>query len=172
MHELARVVRELIVASDSYRRTMAGGIDVSTTAAAVLGHLLHDGPQIPSVIAARAGLTPASGTSLLDRLARSGLVERRPHPRDRRSLLVHLTPEGHAAITAMFTMFSEDLLQALERSDPRLVEDPELRRSVTDLISAMAASLRARAGDAAGIRAAVLREMAAPHETADGEHGR
>ncbi|GAA4759636.1 MarR family transcriptional regulator [Actinomycetospora chibensis] len=172
MHELARVVRELIVASDSYRRTMAGGIDLSTTEAAVLGHLLHDGPQTPSVIAARAGLTPAAGTSLLDRLARYGLVERRPHPRDRRSLLVHLTRRGHAAITAMSAMFSEDLLQALERSDPRLVEDPELRRAVTHLVGAMAASLRARAGDAAGVRAAILGEMSASHETADGEHGR
>jgi DNA-binding MarR family transcriptional regulator len=122
------------------------------------------------MVAARAGLTPAAGTSLLDRLERGGLVARRPHPRDRRSLLVALTPRGHAAITAMFSMFSDDLQRALERSDPRLVEDPELRRAMTELISAMAAALRARAGDTAGVRAAIHGELSAVHEIADDDH--
>jgi DNA-binding MarR family transcriptional regulator len=169
MHELARVVRELVVATDSYRRTMADGIDVSTTEAAVLGHLLHDGPQTPSVIAARAGLSPAAATSLLDRLERGGLVTRRRHPQDRRSLLVGLTPRGHSTISAMFSLFSEDLLRALERSDPRLVEDPDLRHMVTDLIGPMAASLRARAGDTTGVRDAVRSQAGATRESVDGE---
>jgi DNA-binding MarR family transcriptional regulator len=167
MHELARRVRELIVASDSYRRTMAAGIDLSTTEAAVLGHLLHDGPQTPSVVSARAGLTPAAGTSLLDRLERGGVVARGPHPRDRRSLLVDLTPRGRAAITAMFSMFSEDILHALARSDPRLDEDPELRGILTELLGGMAAALRARAGDTAGVRAAIHRELVGLLEPAE-----
>ncbi|GAA4790770.1 hypothetical protein GCM10023200_27310 [Actinomycetospora chlora] len=152
MQELARRVRELIVASDSYRRTMAAVVGLSTTEAAVLGHLLHDGPQSPSVVAARAGLSPAAATSLLDRLEQAGLAARRAHPSDRRRLLVELTPRGHAAIAAMFSIFSEDLDLALERADPRLLEDPELRRVVTELISGMAAALRARAGDGVGVR--------------------
>ena len=151
---------------------MAAGIDLSTTEASVLGHLFHDGAQTPSMVAARAGLTPAAGTSLLDRLEQAGLVARRPHPRDRRSLLVDLTPRGRAAITARFSMFSEDLRHALERADPRLVTDPELRRAVTELVSAMAASLRARAGDTAGVRHAVRTEMTTTSEPVDGEHGR
>ncbi|PVZ06357.1 MarR family winged helix-turn-helix transcriptional regulator [Actinomycetospora cinnamomea] len=167
MHELARRVRELIVASDSYRRTMAAGIDLSTTEAAVLGHLLHDGPQTPSLVSARAGLTPAAGTSLLDRLERGGLVARGPHPRDRRSLLVDLTPRGRTAITAMFSMFSEDLLHALEGADPRLLEDPDLRRVMTELLSSMAAALRVRAGDTAGVRTAIHAELAALREPAE-----
>lgn len=33
-------------------------------------------------------------SGLVDRLQKSGLVERRPHPDDRRACLVHLTPVG------------------------------------------------------------------------------
>ncbi|GAA4880485.1 MarR family winged helix-turn-helix transcriptional regulator [Actinomycetospora straminea] len=166
MHELARRVRELIVATDSYRRTMAAAVGVSTTEAAVLGHLLHDGPQSPSVVAARAGFSPAAATSLLDRLEQADLVSRRAHPRDRRRLLVELTPRGRAAITSIFSMFSDDLRHALEHADPRLVADPELREAVTELISAMAAALRTRAGDASGVTRAVT-EAVAGSATAD-----
>lgn len=34
---------------------------------------------------------------MVDRLARDGLVERRPHPDDRRAICVHLTPAGRRA---------------------------------------------------------------------------
>jgi DNA-binding MarR family transcriptional regulator len=58
-------------------------------------------------------------TSLLDTLERRGLVERHPHPSDRRKILVHLTDEAgriveqtlpvqHAVITAAV----EDVSQA------------------------------------------------------------
>lgn len=167
MHELARRVRELIVASDSYRRTMAAAAGVSTTEAAVLGHLLHDGPQSPSVVAARAGLSPAAATSLLDRLEQADLVARRDHPRDRRRLLVELTPRGRAAITTMFSMFSADLRHALEHADPRLLADPELRGVVAELISAMAAALRTRAGDAVGVAQAVSAAVSPDPTTPD-----
>ena len=52
------------------------------------------GPLAPSVIASRLMITTGSMTSLLDTLERRGLVERQPHPSDRRQLLVHLTDEG------------------------------------------------------------------------------
>jgi DNA-binding MarR family transcriptional regulator len=37
-------------------------------------------------------------TKILDRLARSGLVERRADVADRRRALIHLTPEGRAKV--------------------------------------------------------------------------
>lgn len=165
MQHLGQQVRELIVASDSYRRTMAAGIDLSVVEAGVLGHLLHDGSQTPSVIAARSGLTPAAATSMIDRLEAAGHVRRIPHPRDRRSLLVELTDRGRTAIVSQFTMFSDDLLAALDRADDRLREDPTLRRALTELLAGMAAALRARAGDAAGVRAELQSAMAQLHES-------
>lgn len=55
-------------------------------------------PLAPSIIAGRLMITTGSMTSLLDTLERRGLVRRRPHPSDRRQLLVSLTDEGQALV--------------------------------------------------------------------------
>lgn len=47
-------------------------------------------------LAAGNHCTPATMTSLVDGLERKRLVTREPHPEDRRSLQVRLTPEGVA----------------------------------------------------------------------------
>ena len=155
MRDVAERLRALIVASDDYRRTMAGGLDVSTTEAAVLGQLLHDGPLTPMVIARRTGLTAGSATTLVDRLVSAGLVERTPHPGDRRRVLVELTAPGRSAIETMFGLFAADLDAAVRRVEPRLAADPELRRTLTELLHEMATSLRTRAEDRPGVRAAL-----------------
>lgn len=160
MERLARQVRELIVASDHYRQTMAAGLRIGISESAVLGHLLHNGAQTPSVIAARVGLTPASTTALLDRLAGAQLVRRTPNPHDRRSVLVELTDLGRAGVEEMYTMFAIDIDAALDQADPRLREDPELREALTDLLGRMAAALRERSGDRRGIEEA----LAAAHD--------
>lgn len=54
----------------------------------------------PSVIAERLMITTGSMTSLLDTLERRGMVRRRPHPSDRRRLLVELTDDGEALVDA------------------------------------------------------------------------
>lgn len=148
MTEVARHLREVIVATDDYRRTMATEIGVSTTEAAVLGQLLHEGALIPTAIAARTGLTPASATALVDRMVSAGLVRRSAHPEDRRRVLVDLTAQGRSVIETMFSLFVSDLDEALRRAEPRLDDDPELRRTLTGIFRAMAGSLRTHALDA------------------------
>ncbi len=164
MERLARQVRELIVASDHYRQTMAAALRIGLSESAVLGHLLHNGAQTPSLIAARVGLTPASTTALLDRLSGARLVRRRPNPRDRRSVLVDLTDLGRAAVEEMYTMFAIDIDDALEQADPRLREDPELRAIISDLLDRMAAALRERSGDRRGIEQALRRSRDHDHD--------
>lgn len=53
-------------------------------------------------------VTSGTMTNRVDRLAGRGLVERLPDPRDRRGVLVRLTPEGKAAVDHAF----EQLLDA------------------------------------------------------------
>jgi len=55
-------------------------------------------PLEPSVIAERVLITTGSMTSILDTLERRGLVERMPHPVDRRKLLVDITPDAQAIL--------------------------------------------------------------------------
>jgi DNA-binding MarR family transcriptional regulator len=52
------------------------------------------------------GQRPSTLTGVLDRLERRGLVERRPNPADRRSIAVHLTPEGLVAADAVAAAFA------------------------------------------------------------------
>ena len=50
-----------------------------------------------SVLAAHLNITSASTTKLLDRLERGGHIVRTPHPSDRRSQAIRITPETHAS---------------------------------------------------------------------------
>ncbi|MDN3483566.1 MarR family transcriptional regulator, partial [Arthrobacter sp. APC 3897] len=45
-------------------------------------------------LAERLRIAPRSATEVVDQLAAKGLVERRPHPADRRAALLSLTDEG------------------------------------------------------------------------------
>nr|WP_062395908.1 MarR family transcriptional regulator [Pseudonocardia sp. AL041005-10] len=106
MNRLALQLRDLIVATDEYRRAEAAALGIGVAEAAVLGEIHHRGPLPPSALVVRLGIASAGVTALLDRLTVAGLVQREPHPTDRRSVLVTLTPRGRAAITAMFAMFT------------------------------------------------------------------
>ena len=55
-------------------------------------------PLEPSVIAERLLITTGSVTSLLDNLEKRGLIRRLPHPRDRRKLLIDITPTAQAIV--------------------------------------------------------------------------
>lgn len=51
----------------------------------------------PGAIAEHLHISTASTTKLLDRLERAGHITRRPHPSDRRSLAIAITPETREA---------------------------------------------------------------------------
>ncbi|TDE98792.1 MarR family transcriptional regulator [Occultella glacieicola] len=52
----------------------------------------------PRGVAAHLHISTASTTKLLDRLTRSGHLERAPHPTDRRSLLISATQHAHEEV--------------------------------------------------------------------------
>ena len=62
-------------------------------------------PLEPSVIAERVLITTASMTSVLDTLERRRLVQRMPHPDDRRKLLVDITPDAVAILDELLPSF-------------------------------------------------------------------
>lgn len=55
----------------------------------------------PSECAERTSVTRATITGLLDGLERDGLINRQPHPCDRRMLQILLTAKGHELLTNM-----------------------------------------------------------------------
>jgi DNA-binding MarR family transcriptional regulator len=83
---------------------------------------LREGPMTLTQLAERNSLDAPYVTLIVDKLEAHGLVERQPHPDDRRRKLVTLTPAGHQAIAtadaillrpppAMKTLPAEDLSQ-------------------------------------------------------------
>jgi MarR family 2-MHQ and catechol resistance regulon transcriptional repressor len=79
---------------------------------AVLEAVLHKGPLPVNTIGRKVLLTSGSITVAVDRLEAQGLVERRAHATDRRTRVVHLTPDGKRLITRMFAEHERDMERA------------------------------------------------------------
>jgi MarR family 2-MHQ and catechol resistance regulon transcriptional repressor len=68
----------------------------------ILEALLHKGPQSVRDLGRRVELTSGAMTTAIDRLEARRLVTRADHARDRRTWVIHLTPEGKALISKVF----------------------------------------------------------------------
>ena len=75
----------------------------------VLEALLHKGPLPISALGKKVLLSSGSMTAAVDRLERSGLVERAAARTDRRSRIVHLTEEGSNLIRKLFAEHERDM---------------------------------------------------------------
>jgi DNA-binding MarR family transcriptional regulator len=65
----------------------------------VLARLEREGPQTTSALAAAEHVRPQSMAHTIAELEAAGLVGRRPHPLDRRQILLELTDQGLGKLT-------------------------------------------------------------------------
>jgi MarR family transcriptional regulator, 2-MHQ and catechol-resistance regulon repressor len=103
-------------------------VDMCLSDFAILEALLHKGPQSLSELGRRIELTSGSMTTAIDRLEARGLVTRADHATDRRTWVIHLTPEGRALISKVFARHE----QAMERAMRGLSKSE--RATLTDLL--------------------------------------
>jgi DNA-binding MarR family transcriptional regulator len=78
----------------------------------------------PVVIARHLGITSASTTALLDRLEKSGHIERQPNPEDRRSVLIAATDRSDQEIRHTLTTMHDRMMQvvsAMSEDERRIV---------------------------------------------------
>ncbi len=92
----------------------------------VMEALSHKGPLPVKALGEKVLLTSGSMTAAIDRLERRGWVARGDDPRDRRSRIVRLTPEGRKTIQVLFRTHERDMEQAAARLS--LSERAELMR--------------------------------------------
>lgn len=78
----------------------------------VLEALLHKGPLPVNTLGKKILLTSGSVTAAVDRLEKAGLVRRMNALEDRRSRIVHLTPQGSELIRGLFAQHALDLEHA------------------------------------------------------------
>jgi DNA-binding MarR family transcriptional regulator len=78
------------------RQQSLGGLTPSQRS--VLSTLSRHGPVPMSRLAELESISRPAATRITDRLEEKGLVERRPHPDDRRSAMAEMTPQGVARL--------------------------------------------------------------------------
>lgn len=74
----------------------------------------------PAELADQAGVTRATMTGLIDTLERDGLVVRKPDPRDRRRMSVHMTARGETVLRGVLPShfrLMADLLRPLSEGE-------------------------------------------------------
>ncbi|MGW4058601.1 MarR family winged helix-turn-helix transcriptional regulator [Amycolatopsis sp. NPDC004747] len=85
---------------------------LTASRAEVIYVLARDGELMQRALADALNCTPRHVTGLVDQLEDAGLVQRRPHPRDRRAISVALTDEG-AATARWMTESRHDAARAI-----------------------------------------------------------
>lgn len=110
------------LAEQDRRTTLATGL--GTNDARLLRHLAaadSGTDHTPATIARYLGISSASVTALIDRLETAGFVERLPHPRDRRSVVIRTTLDRDSAVSHRLGAAQRTILGAAERlsSDDR-----------------------------------------------------
>jgi MarR family transcriptional regulator, organic hydroperoxide resistance regulator len=108
VRELCGLVNELAQRISDHVGTCASTLDLTEAQAVALRELT--GPMTSRELARRMSCEPSNVTYVVDRLARLGLVERQPHPHDRRAKQLVLTECG--------TKVRDDLLATLVVDSP------------------------------------------------------
>ena len=94
-------------------------------------------PLSPRDLASKLGISSASTTTLLDRLTRSGHVARRPHPTDRRALVIVATDEADCEVRSTLGAVHERMMRAARELTA------EEAATVTAFLHAMAEAVEA-----------------------------
>ncbi|MCJ8504844.1 MarR family transcriptional regulator [Kocuria flava] len=120
--EVLEALRGYRTAEQAVRRRTRESMGMGEKDVQALRHLMEADragePLTPRMLATKLGISSASTTALLDRLARSGHVERRPHPTDRRSLVIVATHEADCEIRATLGQMHERMHAAAARLGP------------------------------------------------------
>ena len=91
---------------EGHIRERAGALNLTAPQAVALRELT--GPLTMRDLAERMACEPSNATFVIDRLEEQGLVERRPHPSDRRAKQLVLTPEGTTLRDRLIEMLTAD----------------------------------------------------------------
>jgi DNA-binding MarR family transcriptional regulator len=91
----ARTASELRIVLGQLVRRLRAENSFAISQGAVLARLQREGPQTTSALAAAERVRPQSMAHTIAELQAAELTARRPHPLDRRQILIELTARGH-----------------------------------------------------------------------------
>ena len=94
--------RQYGISTVLFRNLIGERLGVNVTDMECLGLIFHKGLATPSELARHTGLSSGATTAMLDRLEKSGLIERKPNPDDRRGTLITLAQAGAKTVAPWF----------------------------------------------------------------------
>ncbi|MEU9454499.1 MarR family transcriptional regulator [Streptomyces sp. NPDC048277] len=106
--ELGKLVHDLDMQSNARMREWVTGLGLTVAQASALREMI--GPMTMRELAGRMSCEPSNATVVIDKLENLRLIERRPHPTDRRAKQLVLTPEGTELRERLLTVLTEEPL--------------------------------------------------------------
>jgi DNA-binding MarR family transcriptional regulator len=100
-------LRRIIRANDIRSRQLAKQTGLTTAQLVVLRTIARLGEVTTRTISLEVSLSPATVTTIMDRLSERGFVERYRSPSDRRVVYTRLTPKGSATLSAAPVLLQE-----------------------------------------------------------------
>lgn len=104
-------LRRIIHANDIRSRQIAKQTGLTTAQLVVLRTIAGLGEVTTRTISHAVSLSPATVTTIMDRLSERGFVERYRSPLDRRVVYTRLTPKGRATLSAAPALLQEEFSQ-------------------------------------------------------------
>ncbi|MCI4645961.1 MAG: MarR family transcriptional regulator [Hyphomonadaceae bacterium] len=144
-NDLLIALRKITRAIDLYSKQLAKQTGLTSPQLLVLQCVAETHRAKPSDVARRVHLSQATITSIVDRLAKAGLVIRERSSHDRRVLEIVLTPSGAQRLVDAPQLLQEDFLEAFED-----LQDWEQSLLISS-VQRIAAMMNAEALDAAPI---------------------
>lgn len=122
--QIVLAMTDLVGAMGRLNDLVAQRVGVGPTDLLCLHTLNREGPSTAGALSARLGRTTGAITQMIDRLQKAGYVRRRPHPDDRRSVVIEAIPDALGKIATLYTgldtrsrrlmnEFTEDQLTAI-----------------------------------------------------------
>lgn len=138
VHPATALLREFLTVSDEFEAHLGRELTVNRTDLEAMEHLIQHGPQTPTELARRLGLTTAATTTVVDRLIAVGHVSREPHATDRRAIVVVPRPESVARAMGTLMPVIGSVDEAIRGFDP------EQQQTITDYLAEVTRIYRAQ----------------------------
>ena len=124
--QVIRGAREFSIGTVLFHRAVGQILGVNVTDMKTLDIMTQQRAATPSQLASHTGLSSGATTAMIDRLERAGLVERRPHPKDRRGTILVLTQEAKRKLPSLFAALGtamETLLSSYSNKELVVLND-------------------------------------------------
>jgi DNA-binding MarR family transcriptional regulator len=126
----------LLRALDALRRDIATDAELSATEVRAMARIAEGDGITPKKLVKLLESTSATVTFVSNALVEKGLVQRVPHPQDRRSLLLTTTELGEEVADRMYNRFSSAIARSVGSVDG--VEAETLRVALTQMAESLA----------------------------------